>query len=392
MDTEYIISSMTELGGLTSRDAVMALHHPDVYPTLRYYVDNNLMVPPDLVQNLCDDAYNRESTSGQDYWNLQAIGDFMHTSRAIAERLACEISKRLVRAHKMAKTTNNVIFSVIDSVTSEDNIYDIMTRSEQAVVSRHIAHYNQIVSSHSSTFCTSTATNRVVVPVSGSFGTLTNCIYSTYNSMIGESIQNFGPSKFIKPSIQKRTKSAIKRALKLITGLGFGDEIKVFLSGTSIEVSHPESDFKFVMTKYANSIIRSTEHPSYSTPFSLELYTKSDVFLSKLCVYLQDTPILDQVLALTMFVKSGCEDEILETANFFSRTQDESIIEEVLSRNPQLSKKLAIRKSTGQGNIIRTFVDTEFEERHQVSTAIMPQIRNIITSSGIPTSVNLQYI
>lgn len=135
-------------------------------------------------------------------------------------------------------------------------------------------------------------------------------------------------------------KGAIKRALKLMDNFGFGDDARVFLGGNSVEVSHPDSIFKFVLTKRSGSVIDKTINPGYSTPYVLELYTKTDVHVANLCVYMEDTPLLDQVLALTMFIKSGDENHILETANWFKLRDDPQLMDAICMHNPALAQKV----------------------------------------------------
>jgi hypothetical protein len=149
--------------------------------------------------------------------------------------------------------------------------------------------------------------------------------------------------KIAKPN-HRPVRSAIKKGLKLITGLGFADEIKCFMGGSGIEVSHPDSEFKFVLTK-DRDILYYTKNPGYSTPYKLELYTKTNVFISKLCVYMENTPVLDQVLGMMMFVKSGDEDLILGKANYPGLTNNMQIRDELSDRYPHLADKLRPSKS-----------------------------------------------
>jgi hypothetical protein len=138
----------------------------------------------------------------------------------------------------------------------------------------------------------------------------------------------------------KPIRSAIKKALKLITGLGYEEDARIFLSGSSLEISHPDSDLKFVITKYDNSILRGTKGDHYSSPFKVELYTKSNVFVSKLCVYIDQTPILDQMLGFIMFVRSGAEELLLEKANYPGLTSDMEVRDELSKKYPYLRNKL----------------------------------------------------
>ena len=140
----------------------------------------------------------------------------------------------------------------------------------------------------------------------------------------------------------EHAKGAIKRALKLMDNVGFGNEVKVFLGGSSVEVSHPDSMFKFLLTRsrYAGLIDKTINTGGHMIPYKLELYTKTDVHVADLCVYMQDTPILDQVLALSMFIRSGEEDYILEKANWTIKDCDTVLRQAILLEKPCLSSKL----------------------------------------------------
>lgn len=145
--------------------------------------------------------------------------------------------------------------------------------------------------------------------------------------------------------VKKSTRNSIKRALKLMMGMGFEEDVRVFLNGDSIEISHPDSLFKFVITKYERSLIRHTERPGYSTPYRLELYTKSDVHIANLCVYMEETPVLDQVLGVAMFIKSGSEEMILSKANWSGLTDDMETREILALEYPYLEKKMQLGRS-----------------------------------------------
>lgn len=138
----------------------------------------------------------------------------------------------------------------------------------------------------------------------------------------------------------KKAKPSIKRALRLMANFGMEEDVRVFMSGGRIEVSHPDSLFKFVIEKGKKSLIEHTVRPGFSTPYTLSLYTKSDVHVANLCVYLRDTPVLDQILAISMFIKTGNEEEILKKANFFSLSDDLETRSIISLEKPELSRKL----------------------------------------------------
>jgi hypothetical protein len=197
--------------------------------------------------------------------------------------------------------------------------------------------------------------NSVIVPsgtilststVSGTFTTYRNRIYYDYCSYVGGWACNPDSTniikKYKKQIVPKRTKSSIKRALKLMFNMGFEEEARIFLNGDSIEVSHPDSEFKFVITKYNNSLIHRTEYPGCSTPYQLELYTKTNVFIAKLCIYMEGTPVLDQVLGVALFIKSGDESKILRKANWLSLSNNMELREQLALSYPDLTSKLRI--------------------------------------------------
>ena len=117
----------------------------------------------------------------------------------------------------------------------------------------------------------------------------------------------------------------------------------MFLGGDTVEVSHPESMFKFLLKKRSGSLIQRTHTPGHSTPYELELYTKTNVHVANLCVYMQDTPMLDQVLALAMFIRSGEEEYILEKANWSCVVADPVVRDAIRTNNPALARKLPER-------------------------------------------------
>jgi hypothetical protein len=150
-----------------------------------------------------------------------------------------------------------------------------------------------------------------------------------------------------------RAKGAIKRALKLMEGVGMGNDVKVFLGGGTIEISHPDSLLKFLITKSRYyGIIDKTISPGCSVPFKLQLYTKTDVHVADLCAFFDDTPILDQIMAVTLFVKSGDESALLKTANWSRLTNDEDVVLDLAVWSPECEKKLRLERFDNPANIV----------------------------------------
>lgn len=162
----------------------------------------------------------------------------------------------------------------------------------------------------------------------------------TYLIEVNYPVHEFKPKKY-NFGIKKTVKNSIKRALKLLDNFGMEEDTKIFLSGNEVEVSHPDSLFKFVITKrnYDN-IIKETEQPGCSTPFRLELFTKSGIYLANLCVYAENTPMLDNLMMVVLYVKSGNEEDLLCKANYSMLTKDQEVKEIIALEYPFMKQKL----------------------------------------------------
>lgn len=133
---------------------------------------------------------------------------------------------------------------------------------------------------------------------------------------------------------------AIKKALKLFDRLGKTEDVRMLVAGEEVTLSHASSPFKFVLKAYENNWLHElTQKPRRSAPFDIHLLTKDDVHLARLCVYMDNTPVLDQLLALAMFVESGQENLLLEKANWFGLSDPTQTSEEP-SQRPRLAKLL----------------------------------------------------
>ncbi|WP_157644071.1 hypothetical protein [Burkholderia ubonensis] len=158
---------------------------------------------------------------------------------------------------------------------------------------------------------------------------------------------------------QRRARSAIKKALKLFSCTGLEDSVRMMVSGKEVELSHPASPFKFVLQPLqAGWLEQKTVAPGGHVPYQLTLLTKEGVFLSRLCVLFDQTPVLDQLLALTFFVQSGNEADILSKANWFgyeSATGVRSILQE---KAPALLNKVPEPRKGGGDSGLLAGLDT----------------------------------
>lgn len=245
---------------------------------------------------------------------------------------------------------DNRIITVNGTFLTGDNVYVTtgnitsaqLYRDGQRIVLLANA-YNTYLNSATTTATSSVFWNDTRIITSSTVGNCATTIVGSYFNYLGGVAAAQGNSyKPKRPYLKKSVKGSIKRALKLMMNFGMEEEVRIFLSGETIEISHPESLYKFVITKYSGNLLRATEFPSYSTPYKLELYTKTNVHVANLCVYMKETPVLDQVLGVAMFIKTGCEEDILEKANFSALNSDIEFRRSLAGNDPVMQKKLRV--------------------------------------------------
>lgn len=269
--------------------------------------------------------------------------------------LVCQNNQTNLIASSPTSLSNLVIYTGSSALTTINTSPVIITNDQVTFINNELRQGNRITVTHSGEIIVQSNVTTASTFINNYFyGTPTQVTSTTctgiYNNIHGTCWYN-NYSNIHLPSnrntaVKKTTRNSIKRALKLMSNFGMEEETRIFLGGDKVEISHSESIFKFVIEKYKNNLIRSTEHCGNATPYKLGLYTKTNIHIANLCVIFQDTPLLDQVFGLSMFVKNGCEDELLEKANFFSINQDKEILRAVSIDNPVLQKKLRLNHFT----------------------------------------------
>lgn len=143
---------------------------------------------------------------------------------------------------------------------------------------------------------------------------------------------------------ERSAKSAIKKAIKLMTRFGAEDNARLLVSGEVVEIHHPDSPFVFRLKAHQSPgwLLARTATPGAHVPYQLELWSKSGMNLASLCVLFSNTPVLDQLLALSMYVQSGNELELLEKANWFGVREPGSVRQFLKEAAPSLVDKVWI--------------------------------------------------
>lgn len=118
-----------------------------------------------------------------------------------------------------------------------------------------------------------------------------------------------------------KARRAVKKGIRTFQKLfGKDPRLTAFLSGDKITVEG--EFFDYVITR-TTSVLGHTMGADrrYHVPYSLALYNKQGVYLAEACVYFEATPVIDQLIGLMTYIKHGCEEEVLKTANYFSRAK-----------------------------------------------------------------------
>lgn len=164
-----------------------------------------------------------------------------------------------------------------------------------------------------------------------------------------------------KKRLRNQARGAIKKAMSLLSSFGMEKHVQLLVSGGSVTLSHPDSPFKFEVSPLKEGWLEErTLQPGCTTPFKLSVMTKDGVFLTRLCVLFRDTPVLDQLLALGMYVQTGNEMEVLTTANWFGFEDAEKVRAILVDKAPALVSKLP---QPGRSQV-QSYVDDEHARIH----------------------------
>lgn len=146
---------------------------------------------------------------------------------------------------------------------------------------------------------------------------------------LNQSISNIGnilneinipsiPDKFIKNSIKKKTRKSITRATDLFKRIIGKKEIEAFIHGEEFLIEGNRYNY---IVKNNNNLISATENlASPDIPYELSLFHKNGNKLANCCITFEHTPIIDQVIAFYLHIKSGNEENLLKEMNFFNKS------------------------------------------------------------------------
>ena len=134
----------------------------------------------------------------------------------------------------------------------------------------------------------------------------------------------------------KQGKKVLKKGIKTFTNLFGQEDIKAFISGEDFTIEGELYNYR-VSKKY-DLIQYSINTQMGHIPYRLQLLTKENVILADGCIIFENTPVIDQLIAMMLHIKNGNEEEILKKTNFFN-TQDAYYAEKYITDLKGVKKK-----------------------------------------------------
>lgn len=122
--------------------------------------------------------------------------------------------------------------------------------------------------------------------------------------------------------LNKKGKKILKKSLNKFSNLFPSERISAFVKGHGFTVEGERFNWLFSKRKETSLINLSHSPLKGHIPYNLTVLTKDDVVLADVCVYVAgDTPIFDQIIAITLFIQHD-EEHLLQNCNFFNVRED----------------------------------------------------------------------
>ncbi|MCK9529505.1 MAG: hypothetical protein M0R77_02915 [Gammaproteobacteria bacterium] len=142
--------------------------------------------------------------------------------------------------------------------------------------------------------------------------------YSLFPDRAGQVKKQYR-NKFSKKN-KKNARKAISRAVELFGKFFDKKDIEGFIKGYEYIVEGDKFNYRLTKTDRTNLLLNTINPYNVHIPYDLEITDKNNIVLAKACYLFEDTPIIDQIIAFTMMIKSGNENDFIQKANLFSTT------------------------------------------------------------------------
>lgn len=353
MDAEYCIMSAAELGELTPLEGHILFGAQPAYNAVRHAVDNNLSMPERFMENTARSFLDSATQQERYFWSLRALKDTSQGLRLIGERAEFLLRTKILRDLGVAKDEPGRFISEhcpeVKGALADARLTEGSQVTEQwarQVLNKHFVGFRRRLSEDLA------LAEEALVWYQQDNGATFNAMAHQQQLPTGDTTVAAMTQQVMKlrqrkaqqqeSNLRRKARAAIKKATQLFCKMGQAENLKLFVTGKEVELSNEASPFKFVLKPLheANWLERRSLKGHSHTPYDLALLTKDNVHIARLCVYFDETPVLDQLLALTLFVESGDELEILQTANWFGFSDVQAARAIIEKSAPDLINKL----------------------------------------------------
>lgn len=355
MEASYILGCAVELGEITPLEA--ATFYCDAPPAraLNHYLDARLAFPPHFLRNTAREFLSQLSKQEQMVWALRGLHNAPAALQFLQERIEFAIQRQVAVDLQGADPFRGLpLEELTTSAATQAPVFSTVDDVSQPTVARFVAaHYGPVLQQ----LVEDLEQAEAALAWLGQPGARQRAREIAAHFFENPVLPAVNAARKAKAQQQAhkarhRARSAIKKATALLTRFGRQKDLQMLVSGHRVELSHPASPFKFELVPFHGGWLESkTLQPGGTTPFELHVLTKENVALSRLCVLFKDTPVLDQLLALTLYVDTGNELELLEKANWFGIKDAEQVRGILAEKAPSLLGKVpALRDPEWQPN------------------------------------------
>lgn len=177
-----------------------------------------------------------------------------------------------------------------------------------------------------------------------------------------------------KIELRDKGRKALKKGIKKFSNLFGKNNINSFISGDGFTVEGEMFNWHFKQKKSTSLVVMTHSPLNGHIPYSLQLMNKENFVLADCCVYVsENTPIIDQIITIVMYIKHD-EEELIKNCNLFNvrdiLNQDVSFFS-----NYEMIEKL----SKGADKSLKS-VSNYVTEFNRISQIYNPQIKDIISN------------
>lgn len=365
-ERQYILDCAVELGEVTPLEAHVFCANTPAARALDEILDQDGHMPPHFLRNTARAYLNQVSSQERMVWALRTVQDVPMALKFLRERIEFVVKTKALTdlgvrerldAPWLAELSTQGASSSAPVFTSFDDV-------AQPTIARYVqAEYGSVLAMIEEDLAlASDALAWLSRPgARESAKKIARRLFEEPTHL--PAVNRVRKQQVLKPQ-KRHIRGAIKKGLALLASFGRQKEVSLLVSGQRAVLSHPDSPFKLELVPYSAGWLEDrTMRPGATAPFEIHLLTKEDVHLSRLCVLFEETPVLDQLLALSLYVDTGNEMELFHKANWFG-VRDAEVVRAVLQdKAPALLPKVeTVKAQANVADLVRISAQENFED------------------------------